>query len=433
MECIILKSVSTKEVSEMASDEIVSSYRWTILAVLWIGGFFIAGSWLFVISIIGKINFGLFDFGGLGTGEGALIVILPFLSLIPIGFIAGPLVDWMGVKKAGIIGNLIFLTFSMLRGASDSFFTLAIFTILMGVGLGFSMPLGSKLIGYWFKESELGTASGISVMASGFGIFFFEAITLPLILPLAGNWRNTFFFYGILNAISLILWILLIKNYPEGYSTKEEKEQAPIREALSAIIKNRKVWYLVIINIAVALSYFVGENAYRLLFPLRTGEHLPHLEFGEPHVALFIIAFISLGAMFSNVFIPTLSDKVENRKVFLTSALILMGITVVTTGILTGLSLWISAFLVGFAVGIIAPLGPTCIIEIVDAKHIGTSMGLYNSAANSCVLTLTMLFPLLIPDKYDPVTYLPMLIGFAIFCFVAVLFVQKLPETAGKS
>ena len=167
----------------MTTEEITSSYRWTILSTLWIGGFFVSGSWLFIISIIGKMNFGIFSFGGLGITEGALIVILPFVSLIPLGFISGPIVDKVGVKIIGIIGNLTFTIFSVLRGISDSFFTLAIYSICMGAGLGLTMPLGSKLIGYWFKETEIGTASGISVMASGLGIFFFEAITLPIILP----------------------------------------------------------------------------------------------------------------------------------------------------------------------------------------------------------------------------------------------------------
>ncbi|NVM02333.1 MAG: MFS transporter [Candidatus Helarchaeota archaeon] len=426
----------------MASRQTASSYRWIIIAVLWIGSFFISGSWLFIISIIGTIKFGNFNIGGLGTGEGALIVILPFVSLIPLAFVSGPIVDKVGVKKIGAIGYLVFTIFSVLRGVSDSFFTLAIFTICMGAGLGLTMPLAFKLIGYWFDESEIGTASGINMTASGFGIFFFEAITLPLILPLVGHWRNTFLFYGILTSIALVLWIIIIKEYPEGQSEKESEERAPIKEALSTIIRNKKIWYIIVINCALVLSYFAGKNAYRLLFPLRTGEnsllhsliriHYWFLDFGEPHHAVFIIAFISLGAMFSNLIIPNLSDRVKKRKIFLISGLIIMGITVVTTGILEGVLIWISAFIMGFAVGIIAPLAPTCIIEIVDAKYIGTSVGLTNSVSNSIVLVVTLIFPLLIPDKYNPISYLPLLLALGIICIIGVFFAQKLPETAGK-
>ncbi|MFX1450601.1 MAG: nitrate/nitrite transporter [Promethearchaeota archaeon] len=426
----------------MAAGETSSSYRWVIIAVLWLWNFFGTGAWLFIISIIGLIQFGPFDIGGLGTGEGALIVILPFVSLIPLSFVAGPIIDKVGVKKIGILGSLCFTVFSVLRGLSNNFFTLAILTICMGAGLGLTYPLPSKLIGYWFGEKEIGTASGINVMASGLGIFFFEAITLPLILPLVGNWRNTFLFYGILTSIVLVLWIILIRDYPEGQSEKESEIRAPIREALSTIIKNRSVWYIIMVNIAVVISYFAGKNAYRLLFPLRTGENsLVHnlirftywyIDFGEPHIAVFIIAFISLGAMFANISIPYLSDKLGKRKIFLISALILMGITVVTTGILEGLFLWISAFLMGFAVGILSPLIPTCIIENVEAKYIGTSMGLVNSIANSFVLAITLMFPLLITDRYNPISYLPLLIVFGITCFIGVFFAQKLPETAGK-
>ncbi len=425
----------------MTSKETTTSYRWIIIAVLWIWNFFGTGAWLFIISIIGLIKFGPFDVGGLGTGEGALIVILPFASIIPLSFIAGPIIDKVGVKKIGIIGILIFTVFSVLRGLSDSFSALAIFTICMGAGLGLTYPLPSKLIGYWFEEKEIGTASGLNVMASGLGIFFFEAITLPILLPLVRHWRNTFLFYGILTSIVFISWIILIKDFPEG-QLKVEEERAPIREALSVSLKNKKVWYLIIINIAVVLCYFVGKNAYRLLFPLRTGEnsflhniiriYYWYIDFGEPHIAVFIIAFISLGAMCSNLIIPMISDRVGKRKIFLISALILMSITVVTTGILEGLFLWISAFLIGFSVGILASLIPTCIIENVDAKYIGTSMGLTNSIANSFVLVLTLMLPLLISDRYNPISYLPLLIAFGIISIISVFFAQKLPETGGK-
>ncbi|MFX0139078.1 MAG: hypothetical protein ACFFDN_35885, partial [Candidatus Hodarchaeota archaeon] len=140
----------------MASRETTSSYRWIILAVLWLWNFFGSGAWLFIISIIGLIKFGAFNICGLGTGEGALIVILPFVSLIPLSFVSGPIVDKVGVKKIGVIGSLSFTIFSVLRGLSDSFSTLALFTIGMGAGLGLNFPLTSKLIGYWFEEKEIG-------------------------------------------------------------------------------------------------------------------------------------------------------------------------------------------------------------------------------------------------------------------------------------
>ena len=417
----------------MSSEEAFSSYRWIILAVLWIGTFFMSGTWLFIISIIDEIGFGIFNIG-LTTGEGALIVILPFVSLIPLSFLSGPIVDRIGVKKIGIIGSVIFALFASLRGISDSFFTLAIYSIIMGAGIGLSMPLGSKLIGYWFKESEIGTANGISVMASGFGIFFFEAITLPIILPLVGhNWRNTFFFYGILLVISTIFWILFIKDYPEEQAGEKTFERAPIREALSSIIRNKEVWFVGIVATALNLSYFVGKNAYRLLFPLRTGESsFFHNLFGKPEIAVLLISIISLGAMFSNIIIPFLSDRMKNRKIFITIGLSVMGVLIVLTGMVTGIILWVFAFIIGFTVGMVAPLTPTCIIEIVEAKYIGTAAGLTNSLGYASVLTLSMLFPYLIPDKSNPILYLPLLIALGILCYVGVLFIQKLPETAGK-
>ncbi|MFX0140402.1 MAG: hypothetical protein ACFFDN_42580, partial [Candidatus Hodarchaeota archaeon] len=84
-----------------------------------------------------------------------------------------------------------------------------------------------------------------------------------------------------------------------------------------------------------------------------------------------------------------------------------------------------------FSVGMIAPLAPTCVIEIVEAKYIGTSIGLTNSIANSFVLVLTLMFPLFISDKYNPISYLPLLIAFGIICLIGVFFAQKLPETGG--
>lgn len=416
----------------MKTEKTISSYRWIILLIIWIISFFISGNWLFIISIIDEIRFGIFSFG-LTTGEGALIVVLSFVGIIPVSFLSGPFIDKLGVKKIGIIGNLIVGIFAILRGLSDTFLTLSIFTIFMGVGVGFTISLASKLIGYWFKENEIGTANGISIMANGFGIFLFEAITLPLILPLVGHWRNIFFFYGFLVLIALIFWIIFIKDYPGEQSSRIAIERAPIREALSYIIKSREVWYVVVIQIATSLSYFVGKNAFRLLFPLKTGEgSIVCKLFGQPQIAMFLISFISLGAMTANLIIPFLSDRFKKRKIFLASALIMTSFSIILSDIFSGILLWVFAFIVGFSVGINFPLTPTCIIELVDAKYIGTGVGLINSMGYSSVLALTIIFPLLIPDKSDPISYLPLLIALAIICLITVNYVNKLPETAGK-
>ena len=140
----------------------------------------------------------------LGTSESAVIGWYGgiVLSIFMIGWalgglIFGPIADRYGRAKTMAITILIYATFTGLCGIASSWWELAIYRFLTGLGIGGEWAAGAALIAESFPEKSRAKAAGI-MQASG-GIGFFLATALYLFIGPYG-WRWVFAF-GVLPAI----------------------------------------------------------------------------------------------------------------------------------------------------------------------------------------------------------------------------------------
>lgn len=139
----------------------------------------------------------------MSTTTAGLLGSLTLLSSALGGMLFGLLADRIGRAKALMASILIYSVFTAACGLAQSVVQLAIFRILLGLGMGGEWTAGAALVSETWPAEHRGKALGVVQSSWAVGYALAAAIT-ALILPSYG-WRAVFFF-GILPAL-LTFWI----------------------------------------------------------------------------------------------------------------------------------------------------------------------------------------------------------------------------------
>jgi MFS family permease len=151
----------------------------------------------------------------LGTWQLAYTV-----AAIPMGF----LIDRIGIFKSLLLAVCIMSTSAILMSFATGFETMAVFIALFGCGgcmVSISVP---KTASIWFGGKERATATGIFFTGGTAGGIAALLLTNSIVIPLVGNWRNTYLVYGLFGFLIAGVWLLRGRNSPVGV---EKRATAP--------------------------------------------------------------------------------------------------------------------------------------------------------------------------------------------------------------
>jgi MFS family permease len=140
------------------------------------------------------------------------------------GLVFGVIADRLGRVRALTLSILIYSIFTFACGLAANVWQLAIFRVLLGLGMGGEWASGAVLVSETWPERHRGKALGLmqSCWAIGYGA---AAVVSAIVLPRWG-WRAVFF-VGIVPAL-FTLWIRRQVKEPEVWreSTRTNKPQA---------------------------------------------------------------------------------------------------------------------------------------------------------------------------------------------------------------
>ncbi len=119
------------------------------------------------------------------------------------GLVFGLIADRFGRTRALMLSVLLYAVFTAACGLAQTVAQLAIFRLLLGLGMGGEWASGASLVAESFSDEHRGKALGLMQSSWAIG-YALAALTVALILPRYG-WRAVFF-VGIIPAI-LTLWI----------------------------------------------------------------------------------------------------------------------------------------------------------------------------------------------------------------------------------
>ena len=173
------------------------------------------------------------DFG-MSTATAGLMGSLTLLASAVGGIVFGLVADRVGRVKALMGSILIYSVFTGACGLSQNIVQLAVFRVLLGLGMGGEWATGAALVAETWPSEHRGKALGIMQSSWAVGYALAAAVT-ALVLPRWG-WR-TVFFVGVLPAL-LTLWIQKRVDEPEIWKkSAAEKKQRTSRSGLGEIFR----------------------------------------------------------------------------------------------------------------------------------------------------------------------------------------------------
>ena len=173
------------------------------------------------------------DFG-MSTATAGLMGSLTLFASAVGGVVFGLIADRFGRVKALMGSILIYSVFTGACGLSQNIVQLAIFRVLLGLGMGGEWATGAALVAETWPTEHRGKALGIMQSSWAVGYALAAAVT-ALVLPRWG-WRGVFF-VGVLPAL-LTFWIRRHVEEPEIWiKSAEEKKRLASRAGLGEIFR----------------------------------------------------------------------------------------------------------------------------------------------------------------------------------------------------
>ena len=314
----------------------VSSYRWVVLAIMWLTMF---------IAIVAQFQVAALSFQiipelNITPANFAMLLTAPMLPAVLFALAAGALADRFGVKKVVAVSFVFSIVGTTFRYIPDSFLGFFILMFLAGLTPALLNANAPKLLGAWFPREKVGTALGIYFTAIGFGTTV--ALATTALFPTA---KSAYITAGIIMVVIGGLWLVFVKNRPEGVP---EPPAMPALEYIGVAARSRNVWLT-----GLALMCFMGANVSFLGF---LPEALTQVHGISSAQAGLMAAMVPVGIILGNMIGPIMSAHIGRIKPFLAPIAFLGAIVTYLSWITPGIGIWPMLFATGFLMGVGPPL-----------------------------------------------------------------------------
>jgi MFS family permease len=263
------------------------------------------------------------------------------------GVAFGVIADRFGRTRALMASVLIYSVFTAACGLAQNVAQLAVFRILLGIGMGGEWASGAALVSETWADEHRGKALGL--MQSAWAIGYASAALVTMIVLPRWGWRAVFM-VGILPAF-LTLWVRARVEEPKIW-----RDAPPARGSLTTIFRGGLARLTIPLTIMNAFTLFGwwGFNLWLpgyLSLPVSAGGR----GFSATTMSWFVIA-MQVGMWFGYVTFGFVSDAVGRKRTYIvyTSAaalLILVYISISEPLALLILGPFVAFFATGFFSG----------------------------------------------------------------------------------
>lgn len=332
----------------------MNSYRWIILAIVWL----LYGAFGLNMRSLAPVVTPILTDLRMSYGEMGFILGSWQLVYIPFSILAGLAMDRWGIRKTLFAGAMILAFSEGLRYFATGFATLLPTVALFGIG-GPLISIGApKAVSLWFQEHDRGAAVGIYTTAPWIGGLFAIAGTNSLIMPLTGySWRLTFVSYASLTFLFALISLLLARDTQRP----KDSDKASLKSVFIKILRVRNVR---IVIIAGLITLFIDHGFSHWLPKMLENSEI------SPQSAGFVAAIPLIVAIPSVFFLPRLVPRrlrghLLALQAFLAATALLISVT---------MPAWVIPALVLY--GVTTPtLLPLLMLTLMDEIGAGT-MGL---------------------------------------------------------
>ena len=343
-------------------------YRWIVLTVFALISAAIQIQWLTFAPIAREAR-AFYNAGALQIDFLSLLFMVVFIIVcIPASFI----IDAYGIRVGVGIGAALTGVFGLMKGFfGDSYTMVVIAQIMLAVGQPFIINAATKVAGVWFPLRERATVVGIATLAQFIGIIIVMVATPALV----GDGTNAhaiphmLMIYGVVSAACALLLLLFLREKPPTPPGIVPAEKVMAVDGFFRIIRQRDM-RLVLVMFFIGLGIFNAVST--VIDQICQVKGLTIDQTGLVGGIMLIAGII--GALI----LPTLSDKLRKRKMFIILAMAGMTPGLLGLTIFNGYGLLLlSSFIFGFfLLGAGAPVAFQYAAEVTHPAPESTSQGL---------------------------------------------------------
>jgi MFS family permease len=283
---------------------------------------------------------------GISAATGGFLNSLTLMSSAVGGIAFGILADRFGRTWSMMASILVYSVFTALCGFSQTITQLALFRLILGLGIGGEWSTGAALISETWPDKHRGKAFGI--MQSGFAVgYALAALVTAVVLPLWG-WRAVFF-VGILPAL-FTFWIRRNVKEPEAWLRAREeairvKTPAP---GLSRLLDKDIRGSVLVSSLLSVCAMFASWGLFLWIPPLLS---LPverggfGLAAGQFPLFLFVM---HSGSFAGYLTFGALADRFSRKKIYLTYVAMATVLVIIYANTRNAAALFFIGPLVGF-------------------------------------------------------------------------------------
>ncbi len=242
--------------------------------------------------LLGPLGVAIAKDFGLDPAQKGFMVAVPVLSGALLRLVAGVLVDRIGPKKTGIIGQVMVLTGLLIAWVLGvhNYSQVLVLGVLLGVA-GASFAVALPLASRWYPPEHQGLALGIA--GAGNSGTALAALFAPGLAKMFG-WGNVIGLAAIPLAVALVVYIFLAKDAPEQPAPKKLTEYLDV-------LKVPDAWWLMLLY-AVTFGGFVGLSSSLTIYF--------NAEYGLDPV---IAGFFTAACVFAGSFIRPVGGALADR------------------------------------------------------------------------------------------------------------------------
>ncbi len=360
-----------------------NNYRWIILAVCFFTITFTNG-----LTLGGLVVFDreLLDYLSEVTGEEVLRQELKLKDAITLwstavfAFIAGIIIDRVGVRALMISGMFLLSATFYFYAQSDSLADMYVIHIFQGMVLSMSgMVINVVLISKWFNDNR-GLAIGVLLAGTSVGNGIFPQINTYLLTISDGDWRQVMIWLALIPLAYIPVLFAFIKEKPEDVAVKEDSQTSNDFKAssieggftLQQTLRSANFWFLSVMAFCTFYSILamIGH-----VFLMLDGEGY------SPQISATGVSIIFIGGFIGKVISGKLAEMI-GRKIVLVGgvAMMLLGSLLIVSSIFykNPLLIWIGLTLYGTGWGGLYTLIQLLVADLFGLIAIGKIMGVIN-------------------------------------------------------
>lgn len=255
----------------------------------------------------------------------------------------------------------------------------------LGVVEAAVMPAMLIYISNWFTKTERSRANTFLILGNPVTVLWMSIVSGYLIQ--AWGWREMFIIEGIPAVLWAVCWWILVRDKPSEVSWLNEQEKETLQKVMDSeqshikpvrnygeALRSRNV----IMLCAVHALWSIGVYGFMMWMPsiLKNAAQMDIVAVG------WLAAVPYLAAIILMLTVSWLSDKFQNRKLFILPLLLIAAIAFFGSWMVGNQAFWLSYLLLVIAAACMyAPYGPffALIPELLPRNVSGVSMGLINS------------------------------------------------------